>query len=104
MLHPEQYFNDCHFPEEIVPKKAGGRKHHICAECHKKPKGLNTKFRCSACNKFLCAWLCFQVYHTKGLTFEDAIKARDEGVAKLDSNMSEDSDLPLTDDWPNQTI
>ncbi len=43
-LHPEQRFNDRHFPEEIVPKKAGGRKHRICAECHKKPKGLNTKF------------------------------------------------------------
>ena len=23
-LHPEQWFNDRHFPEEIVPKKAGG--------------------------------------------------------------------------------
>ncbi len=104
VLHPEQRFNDRHFPEEIVPKKAGGRKHHICTECHKKPKGLNTKFCCGACNKFLCAWPCFQVYHTKGLTFEDAIKARDEGAAKLDSNVSEDSDMSLTDDRPNQTI
>ncbi len=23
-LHPEQRFNDCYFPEEIMPKKVGG--------------------------------------------------------------------------------
>ncbi len=103
-LHPEQRFNDCHFPKEIVPKKVGGRKHHICTECHKKPKGLNTKFHCSPCNKFLCAWPYFQVYHTKGLTFEDAIKAHDEGVAKSDNNVSTDSEMPLDEDRPNQTI
>ena len=44
------------------------------------------------------------MYHTKGLTFEDAIKACDEGAAKSDSIVSEDSDLSLTDDQPNHTI
>ncbi len=65
---------------------------------------MNTKYRCAPCNKFLCAWLCFQVYHTNGLTFEDAIKARDEGATKSNSIVAEDSDLSLNDDQLNHTI
>ncbi len=100
-MHSKQRFNECHFPEEIIPTKAGARKHRICTMCHKKPKGVNTKYHCAPCNKFLCAWLCFQVYHANGLTFEDAIKAREQGATTSDSIVSEDLDLSLTDDQPN---
>ena len=59
----EARFLERHFPEP-VPVQEGKRRHRKCGLC----KVKNTTMRCRDCQKFLCAWPCFKVFHTAGLT------------------------------------
>lgn len=55
-------YTERHFPSEIqvAPNK---RKHRKCSLCHTK----STKYQCVNCNgKKLCAWPCFESWHTPG--------------------------------------
>ena len=61
----ESRFIERHFPEP-VPVHDGKRKHRKCGLC----KTKNTTLRCRECRKILCAWPCFKVYHTSGLTIQ----------------------------------
>lgn len=65
---PDVKYNERHFPEEI-PVRPGARKHRKCGSCYSKP-AKNTTVRCRPCQKFLCAWPCFKVWHTKDLSHE----------------------------------
>ncbi len=80
---PEWRFNECHFPEEIIPTKERAKNYHRCNGCYteKGGGGKYTKFQCGLCKKFLCPWPCFEVYHTKGLMHVDAIKAQNDQLA-----------------------
>ena len=80
-LAPEQRFSERHFPEEIIPAKEGAKNYRRCNECYTDKGGKYTKYQCGPCKKFLCMWPCFAVYHTKGLTHADAIKACNEQIA-----------------------
>ncbi len=81
-LAPKRCFSECHFPEEIILTKKGAKNYRRCNDCYTDKGGKYTKYQCGPCKKFLCVWPCFAVYHMKGLTHADAIKARNEQIAR----------------------
>ena len=101
-LAPKRCFSECHFPEEIIPTKEGAKNYRKCNECYTDKGGKYTKHQCGPCKKFVCVWPCFVVYHTKGLTHADAIKARNEQIASQearmhDANLGGHQDAPICD-------
>ena len=78
---PECRFHERHFPEAI-PVKPGSRAHRTCTGCYQKP-GKNTKVQCRACKRFLCAWPCFKVWHTKDLTHVQEMQAQTKLIEGL---------------------
>ncbi len=98
-LAPEQRFSEHHFPGEIIPTKEGAKNYRRCNDCYTDKGGKYTKYQCGPCKKFLCVWPCFAVYHTKGLTHADAIKAWNEQIASQeactpDANLGGHQDAP----------
>ncbi len=98
-LAPERHFSKCHLTEEIIPMKQGAINHCRCNACYTEKEGKYTRFQCGPCKKFLCPWLCFAVYHTKGLMHVDAIKAHNDQIAGKvvhapDADPGQDPQLP----------
>ena len=72
LVPDELRFQERHFPDPIpvLPSAPGERKkreHRKCNLCRQK----NTKVMCRPCQKYLCAWPCFKVYHTPNLSIAE---------------------------------
>ncbi len=98
-LAPERCFCEHHFLEEIIPTKEGAKNYCRCNECYTDKGGKYTKYQRGPCKKFLCVWPCSVVYHMKGLTHADAIKAWNKQIAiqearTHDANLGGHQDVP----------